>query len=939
MKLLALGRLELEGASFQRAKSLLLLVYLSLEGKRPRKHLAELFWQEGSPRQRRNNLSKALSDLRAHAPGSFGADKTAVWSLVSSDVAEFQRAFEKKDYASAAKAYRGPFLAGHASGWSAELEEWLFEQRERLAEKAQEVLLELAEQSRPQKAVQYAQSAFRLAEPQLDMLPRFYALFRGRDASLTKEVRDLARDYGVTLDNEKKPSQKQENSETPPHNLPNEATSFVGRDVELAEIARQLSQPSCRLLSLVGIGGAGKSRLAVQAAYELLETSHFEGIYYVRLDALTAAGLIPSTVADSLGLNLNAQDTELRQLTGHLGARKLLLILDNFEHLMDGVAFIPKLLQGCPKLKIIVTSRERLNLEQEWVLPVEGLALLGEDVHAQDAQQSDAVQLFSQRAYQAKLTFDLTPDELPHVLMLCRLVAGLPLALELAAVWVKMMSPGCLVKEIETNLDVLSARNRGERRQSLRAVFEHSWALLTPQEQEVLKKLSVFRGGFTKEAAAHVAEASLTILTSLVDKSLLRVVASGRYERHPLLHQYTQEKLEADRPRFEQLQEKHFDYFLSLTEQAEPLLDSPEQILWLERLERNHDNFRAALSYALTCDSADRALSLTGRLWWFWYVRGYYTEGRGWLEKALAQPASASLQTRAQAIEGAGWLATQQGSFELATSYLAESLAIYRSLNQPRNIASSLNYLAGTAHYLGDFAKATSYSEEVLATYQSFDDKGGIARTLNNLGNIAFEQGELRKAYRLHTESLTLFQKLGDKKHIALTSISLGKIATDLGDYDSAHKLINQGLVISVEIGWKSNTARASGFLGTLARREHNYAQARANYTRCLLLRQELDEQVNTVYDLECFAYLYAQQKEWSRAACLLGAAQYLQESLGTPRAPIDQPEFEQVCKELKTQLTKAELLSAMQKGRNMTLEQAVSYALEGDSRTSSRPT
>ena len=438
--------------------------------------------------------------------------------------------------------------------------------------------------------------------------------------------------------------------------------------MELGEITHQLLQPTCRLLNLTGMGGVGKSRLAIQATYELLRAGAFQnGIYHVALEALTKEELILSSIADRLNLHLTGQGNALDHIARHIDDKYLLLILDNFEHLINGALALPKLLQDCPNLKILATSRERLTLEQEWVFPVEGLALPSKDLPLKEAQCFDAIQLFVQRARQVQLTFELTPDELPHVLKLCRLVAGSPLALELAAVWVTVMSPGALALELERNLDVLSAsaRDRTERHKSLRAVFEHSWRLLSTQEQEVLKNLSVFRGGFTREAALKVTGASLTILVSLVNKSLLRVLPSGRYDRHPLLYQYTQEKLAADASELKKMHNQHFDYFLTLAEKAKPLLDGPEQSEWLERLEQDHDNFRTALSYALNCEDAEKALSLSGNLWWFWHIRGYYTEGREWLEKGLAQPSLAT-QVRAQALQGAGGIATRQGDYQVA---------------------------------------------------------------------------------------------------------------------------------------------------------------------------------------------------------------------------------------------------------------------------------
>ena len=938
MKLVTLGGLELEGATFQRPKPLLLLAYLSLEGQQSREHLAELFWQgdakQLTTRQRRNNLSRTLSDLRKHAPGSFAADKTSIWSVIATDVAVFEQALASEDYACAVKTYAGSFLEGHLSGWNVELEEWLYQQRDRLAEGAQKAFLALAEQAvrwRPEQAIQHARSAFRLAEPQADLLPRFYTLFEGQDNNLVREVQDLARGYGVTLRSTLEPKFRQE-AESTEHNLPDKGTSFVGRDVELGNSVRQLLQPACRLLNLVGIGGVGKSRLAIQAAFELLRAGQFQdGIYYVALDALTTEELIPTSIADSLELNLTSKDAELEQLSRYLADKHLLLILDNFEHLIEGATLLAKLLEKCPNLKIIVTSRERLNLLEEWVFPVKGLALPGEDTPFEEAQYSDAVQLFVQRAHQAQLTFELASDDLPYILELCHLVAGSPLALELAAVWLRMMSPEALFREIEHNLDVLnaSARNRTERHKNLRAVFEHSWHLLSLQEQAGLKRLSVFRGGFTREAALEVTGSSLATLASLVNKSLLRSLPSGRYDRHPLVYQYTQEKLAANATEHVQLQEQHFSYFLALAERATPFLKGPEQKTWLERLERDHDNFRTALRYALSLDDTERALRLSGELWSFWDVRGYYSEGREWLAKALSRSCS-STHARGRPLTGAGLLAMQQGDYQVANDYLSESLAINRNLKQPQEIANVLNQLAGNFFYLGDYTTAASHYEEMLSIYQKTKDRRGMAFALQNLGALAGAQGNPEKASSLYSEGLQLFQAVGDKKNIAGTLIHLGIAALELEKYDSARDWLDQGLATSQELGHKYNIAYALHSLGVLNQREGNYTQAQVFNRQSLLLWQELGQTFFVAATLENLALLCTQQQEGWRAACLIGAVQSLRETARISRQPSDQPEFERAYNALTEQLTQDALATAQEEGKRMTLEQTISYALNG---------
>ena len=932
MKLLTLGRLELRGSSFKRAKSLLLIAYLSLEGQRSREHVAELFWQGSSSRQRRNNLSKALSDLRSHAPGSLDADDTRIWSLVSTDVADFQKTLDAKNYAAAVKAYTGTFFMGHLSGWNSELEEWIFSQREQLAQQAQAAQLELAEcllKQRPQEALKHARAAFRIAEPEVDILPRFYQLFKTCHRGLTKEVQDLARGYDLMLD-ASLPDQIGRRETQSVNNLPTQSTSFVGRNKELSQLVHQLSQPACRLLSLVGIGGVGKSRLAVQGAYELLKADPFgDGIYFVQLDALTQVELMPSTVAESLGAHLGSQDAEIDQLIHYIGTKELLLILDNFEHLIDGAALISELLQHCPHLKVMVTSREPLNLAEEWHFPLKGLALPDENLQA-DARYADAVQLFIQRATQVQLSFELTPDDVRHVLKLCHFVAGSPLALELAAVWTKVLSPEALIRELERSLDILSgaARNRSERHVSLRVVFERSWALLSSQEQTTLKNLSVFRGGFTRAAAVEVAGASLATLASLVDKSLLKPLASGRYERHPLLYQYTREKLEADRANLKDMQERHFSYFLAIAERAEPLLNGPEQKTCLEKLEQDHENFRAALARVLEIKAADKALNLSGALWWFWYIRGYYTEGRNWLDSALALSPLALPQAQARALKGVGSIAVQQGDYDLGRKALSASLSIFRKLKQPHDVAASLNNLASISYHLGDYLVAANHFEEAATIFEALGDKRRTAGVLCNLGRAILELGDLEKVRIISEKSLRITQDVADEGLTARTLIDIGRFETVLGNYPLARSLFERGLNGSRELGYKISIIDALLWFGDLERREGKLNQAQTYLQEALSLQQELGLRRGLAETVEGLAYIAADQEKWQRSTYLLGAVEVERQAIRTPRMPSDQPEFEQVCNKLFTCLGEDTFNLFYSRGRVVGFEKVMAHAL-----------
>ena len=443
--------------------------------------------------------------------------------------------------------------------WGSELEEWVYLTREFIAARVREALLGLAENEasdgRVQQALKRAERALGLAgapalEPQ--DLVRLHTLLLAGGSLRAEEVRNEALDFGVTLvasqveAEERLRSLRREDHHPGLGDLPSRNTSFVGRQLELSEVAELLGHDECRLLSVVGVGGVGKTRLALQAVRERLEEGGFaDGVVFVPLEALTDAASVPAVVAGALGLDLSGQEDARSVVLRFLAEKRLLLVLDNFEQLLEGTPFVRELIDRCLRLKLLVTSRERLNLEAEWVFEVEGLAYPEEARSVERAAYFDAVQLFVQRAKRAQPRFSLTAETLPPVARICRLVDGMPLAIELAASWLRALSADEVAKEMEAGADRLEApaRDVPERHRSVRAVFDHSWSLLLEGEREVLRGLSVFRGGFRREAAAVVAGATLPVLARLVDTSLLHLSVEGRYDRHPLLTQYTREKL------------------------------------------------------------------------------------------------------------------------------------------------------------------------------------------------------------------------------------------------------------------------------------------------------------------------------------------------------------------------------------------------------------
>ncbi len=524
VQLRTLGGLKLEGAVFSQPRPLLMLTYLALEGPQERRHLAELFWPASS--QPLTNLRPVLTRLKKISAELVEGDSVRVWTTIDNDAKTLLEALEKHQPIGSLEAYVGPFLEGVSLGsGGSELEEWVLQTREFIAGHVQEALLSLAEVEASggdfQQAGKQAERAYLLAgagalEPH--DLHRVHTLLLAGGNLRAEEVGREALDFDHSLvasqveARDRLRSRQQEDERPGLSNLPNLRTSFLGRELELSEVSELLVHPDCPLLSLVGTGGVGKTRLALQAAQELLTEGTFaDGVVFVPLEALTDATSIPAVVAGALELTLRGEEDARSVVERFLEERRLLLVLDNFEHLLEGASFVRQLIDNCPTLKLLVTSRERLNLEHEWVLPVEGLTYPEEGTTIEQGESFDAVRLFFQRARRAQPTFSLTPKTLPAVSKICQLVGGMPLAIELASSWLRALPVSEIAGELEVGLDLLesSARDVRERQRGVRVVFDHSWSLLSEGERRVLRRLSVFRGGFTRKAASEIANVTL----------------------------------------------------------------------------------------------------------------------------------------------------------------------------------------------------------------------------------------------------------------------------------------------------------------------------------------------------------------------------------------------------------------------------------------------
>jgi predicted ATPase len=435
----------------------------------------------------------------------------------------------------------------------------------------------------------------------------------------------------------------------------------------LAELSHLIVQPDCHLLTIIGPGGVGKTQLALTVA-AACDRAFLHGVCFVPLAPLTTSEFIVPAIAHALNFSTSGPAEPKTQLLNYLHEKELLLVLDNLEHLLSDISMLAEILRSTLRVKLLATSRERLNLQGEWVFELHSLPTptLGQ---TEEIEKISAVQLFLNAAQRQRFGFTLTEQNREDVARICRLVDGMPLGLELAAAWTHVLSCQEIANEIEGSLDFLTvpARDRPERHRSLRAVFDHSWRLLGAEEQRALRQLSVFRGSFGREAAEQVAGATLPILSALTDKSLLHRTDAGRYDLHELIRQYSALKLNEAHEETDTRQ-RHFDYYLSLVESAAPHLTTAEWKPWLDRLEAEHDNLRTALGWCqVQTGSSEPLLRLAGALYWFWYLRGDLSEGRTWLESAIAHADdTVVLFARARALYGAGHMAYNQGDNALA---------------------------------------------------------------------------------------------------------------------------------------------------------------------------------------------------------------------------------------------------------------------------------
>jgi predicted ATPase/DNA-binding SARP family transcriptional activator len=672
-----------------------------------------------------------------------------------------------------------------------------------------------------------------------------------------------------------------------PHNLPAPLASFVGRENELAELTRRLALT--RLLTLVGSGGCGKTRLALHAAWAAHDSGAFhDGVWFVALDALSEPALMPHAVGMVLGIvepaNVSISDALLSQLK----ARHVLLVLDNCEHMIGACADLAAtLLRACPEVHILATSREPLRILGELTWRVPSLSLPSPEDQSSPAalMRSDAVRLFVERATAVSPVFSLTPQNAPLVARICARLDGIPLALELAAARLSSLSAEQIANRLDDVFRLLTGGSRTAlpRQQTLRALMDWGYALLPLAEQALFCELSVFIGGFTLEAAEAVCTAGAGTTSSIVDglfelvnKSLVLCEPDGegvRYRMLQTIRQYAEEMLAA-RGAVAPVRRRHAEYYLALAEDAELRLLGMHQAEWLARLEREYENLLAALIWSKqaleirqaevlktsalprrdaagrqdAAEHADLLLRLTGALWSFWYARGSVTEGRQWLAEALAQRGAASDAARTALVKvlaGAGTLAWLQGDYVRAEHWARESLAQARTLEKPLFVSIvSLTALGSMALDRGDSAQAMHYFEEGLALMRAAGNRFGIAFALDTVGNAARQCADYARADRLLAESLALQREIGDQWGAAVSLHNLAQVALDQEQAARAYTINEEALTLFQGLGNAWGEAMTLYLRGEIARRQSDAPAARRDFEACLVLARKLEDRM-----------------------------------------------------------------------------------------------
>jgi predicted ATPase/class 3 adenylate cyclase len=677
--------------------------------------------------------------------------------------------------------------------------------------------------------------------------------------------------FGLAIKGEEQEFPRLRSLSSRSHNLPPQPTPFIGRRRELGELLQQIAEPRCRLLTIVGSGGVGKTRLALQVAAESID-AYPHGVYQVTLAPLSKGDSLVTAVADALRFPFSGSGSPRQQLFEYLAEKEMMLVLDNFEHLVDSAGLVSDLLEKAVRLKVLVTSRERLNLSEEWTFELSGMEV-PQNGSPQSAEQFGSVQLFLNHAYRVAPELTLTDGDIENIVRICKLVDGLPLGIELASSWVRVLDISEIVEEVGKGLDFLASSSPSlpRRQQSLRAVFDYSWQTLQSLERDVLRRLSVFRGGMLRDAAEAVAGATLPMLLALTDKSLLRRNPSGRYEMLEVIRQYASGKLDEDPAVALEARRLHTDFYIDLLHTYGALLTGGRQREALASLSAERENTHEAWQHVLEkldVEAIHRGLEGVFHLY---EMRGWMEEGLNAFDDAVAALAHAphsrlKVITRAMAMNRRGWFAYRLGRHQAAQRDLRQSLAVFIEWNEPAEAALARYNLGVLNYQLGQYLEAELLLRESLRIQSNVNDRFGAARTLSILGIVARDQGNIAGAYELLEESLALHRAIDDKRGIARCLNLLALLHRDQKQVQQARLKIEESLAIAREVDDISGVAYALSLLGVMLYETGEYVAARDYARESLELREKIGDRRGITFSHNDLARALVQLERYDAA-------------------------------------------------------------------------
>lgn len=1027
-------RIERGGApihGFESRKAVALLCYVALQGQpQTRAHLAELLW-EGKPEGRgRGNLNRVLHNLSALLPGCLAITRQTVGVARGGglwlDAEAFATMAEQGEgaLASAARLYRGDLLADLQIDDCPELEQWVEAAREHWRQRHTQALHRLlrwhADRGDTEQGLAWAAQLLR-ADPWNEeahrttmrllaqsgqrsaAMAQYEACRRALDDELgidpepaTLALYEQIRD-GVGEGRPAQPGAAQHPgpSHTRRSNLPTPTTSFVDREAELALVLSRLGEASCRLVTLVGPGGVGKSRLALQVALQM-EQAHGAGAGFARSVAFVplaaieacawneaagsesaAAHALATSIAYALSMAFVGPDTPQSQLLAYLRDQELLLILDNCEQLLAATDLIAQLLQQAPQLKILATSQVRLHIQGEHIVELGGLDVPSEPGPTGSAtgyERYGAVKLFTQRARAALPRFALTPANQAEIIQIVQMVDGIPLGIELAASWVRVLTCREIASEIAASLGFLQSARRDlpRRQRSLRAVFDYAWAGLPPESRRALAQLSVFRGGFGREAALQVASAPLPLLAALVDGSLVRCASPApdaspaRYELLEVVRQYAAEQLAEAAP---DVAQRHASYYLGMLRQRTADLRGAGQQEALAEIEREIENIRVGWRWAIAHQQVAAVDHAIESLFHFYDMRSWFQEGAAifaqttaWLAE-LAGGSALARRAWGRALARQGWFSFHIGHHRQAYELLAQSIGILRQVGTPADLIFPLHHLAASAAHMGAYADARRLGLEALALGQAADDRYSVAIAKTVLSQIVAPQGQYHEARQLCQESMAIDRAIGNRWGLAFSLLNLGTVAEAMGDHREAQRCFQECLTIREALGDMRGQALCLQHLGSAALALADMPTAQRYYRSSLAMFQAIGSQLGVAATLVKLGYAAlaqgdldvawehfhpALQAAWGAQAipstldALGGCAQLLAGSQpGTAaqlaalvlRHPSATRDTSQRASDLLSRLPAAEAtaVGAASRSADQQLEEAIALALHGD--------